>query len=289
MNLRPLATEHGTQVTRQEPPLTAKPPGSAPGPGFVFDDGAAYELVMGRWSALVAEPFLHWLALPEELAWLDIGCGDGSFTEQLVRRQAPMSVVGVDPAPAQLDFARQRTGTSHVRFLVGDALALPVPAASADAAVMALVLFFVPDPLRSVHELMRVTRRGGTLAAYHWDMEGGGFPLQPIIDAARADGYKPHQPPSAWAATLQSSQALWREAGATEVETCQLEVARGFDSFDSYWHTAQANPRMRDLFASLSPAGLQRLSERVRERLGASDDRPLVCTARANAVKGRRP
>jgi len=149
-------------------------PGSASNHAFVFDDAAGYELMMGRWSALVAEPFLDWLALPSGLGWLDSGCGDGSFTEQLVLRQSPSSVVGVDPAPAQLAFARQRASMASVSFLEGDAQALPVPSASVDAAVMALVLFFVPDPLRGIRELLRVTRPGGTIAAYHWDMAGGG-------------------------------------------------------------------------------------------------------------------
>ena len=124
-------------------------------PPFVFDDGAAYERMMGRWSALVAPPFLDWLALPHGLAWLDDGCGDGSFTQALVLHQRPASVVGVDPAPAQLSFARQRVASAGVRFIEGDAQALPLPDASVDAAVMALVLFFVPDPPQGVRELVR--------------------------------------------------------------------------------------------------------------------------------------
>jgi ubiquinone/menaquinone biosynthesis C-methylase UbiE len=259
-----------------------------PAPPFVFDDGAAYELMMGRWSALVADPFLDWLALPAGLAWLDSGCGDGSFTESLVRRQRPSSVVGVDPAPAQLGLARRRAGTAAVSFLRGDAQALPVPDASVDAAVMALVLFFVPDPAHGVRELMRVIRPGGTIAAYHWDMAGSGFPLQPIVDAARAQGYDLQKPPSAWAATLEASEELWRSAGSIEVQTRQFEVHRYFDSFDEFWRSAYGSPRLRDLFASLPPAALLRLSGSVRERLGVEDGGPLVLKARANAVKGRK-
>jgi SAM-dependent methyltransferase len=269
--------------------VTNAPLSSRSSPTFVFDDGAGYELMMGRWSALVAMPFLDWLALPAGMAWLDSGCGDGSFTEQLVRRQMPSSVVGIDPAPAQLAFARRRTGMASVRFFEGDAQALPVPDDSVDAAVMALVLFFVPDPPLGVRELMRVVRSGGTIAAYHWDMSGGGFPLQPIIDAACEDGYAPQKPPSVWASTLEASEALWRNAGSLEVQTRQFEVSRGFDSFDDYWRTAYANPRLRDLFASLSPAALQRLSVRVREELGSPEGGPLTLKARANAVKGYKP
>lgn len=257
-------------------------------PPFVFDDGAAYELMMGRWSALVAQPFLDWLALPRGLAWLDDGCGDGSFTESLVLHQSPASVVGVDPAPAQLGFARQRVATAGVCFIEGDAQALPLPDARVDAAVMALVLFFVPDPPQAVRELVRVVKAGGTIAAYQWDLAGGGLPLQPILDAVNAEGYKAQQPPSAWTAALEASEDLWRNAGLVDVQTRQFEVSRTFDSFDDYWRTAYGSPRLRDLFASLPAPALQRMSERARGWLGVAVDGPLVVKARANAVKGRK-
>jgi ubiquinone/menaquinone biosynthesis C-methylase UbiE len=83
-------------------------------------------------------------------------------------------VIGVDPSPAQLRFARRRPAAAGVRFVEGDAQALPLPDACVDAAVMALVLFFLPDPLQGVREMVRVVRVGGTIAAYHWDLAGGG-------------------------------------------------------------------------------------------------------------------
>ncbi|MBT9490664.1 MAG: class I SAM-dependent methyltransferase [Rubrivivax sp.] len=258
-------------------------------PPFVFDDGAAYELMMGRWSALVAKPFLDWLSLPDGLAWLDDGCGDGSFTESLVLYQRPATVVGVDPAPGQLSYARRRVNHAGVCFLQGDAQALPLPSASVDAAVMALVLFFVPDPLQGVREMVRVVKDSGTVAAYQWDLDGGGLPLQPILDALHAEGYKSQPPPSAWAATMKASGDLWRSADLVDVRTCQFEVNRTFDSFDDYWRTAYGSPRLRELFASLSPTALQRLAERVSGRIGDASDRPIVLTARANAVSGRKP
>lgn len=258
-------------------------------PRFVFDDGQAYESMMGQWSALVAEPFLHWLTLPEGLAWLDDGCGNGSFTEVLVARQRPSSVVGVDPSPAQLTFARQRAGTARASFVEGDAQALPLPDASVDVAVMALVLFFLPQPAQGLRELVRVVRPGGTIAAYHWDIAGGGFPLEPIVEAVRAQGHQSHRPPSTWAASLEASENLWRSAGLVDVQTCQIRVRRCFDSFEDYWRTAYGSPRLRNLFDSIAPAALQRLHDRVRDGLNAVQDAPLVVEARANAVKGRRP
>lgn len=253
---------------------------------FVFDDGAAYEQMMGRWSALVARPFLDWLALPSRLAWLDDGCGNGAFTESLVGHQHPLTVVGVDPSPAQLSYARQRVSHARVRFREGDAEALPLPDASVDAAVMALVLFFVPDPVQGVREMVRVVKGGGMVAAYQWDLANGGFPLQPILDAVQAEGYKSQQPPSAWTAALKASEDLWRTAGLVEVQSRQFEVSRSFNSFDDYWRTAYGSPRLRGLFASLAPPQLQRISEDTRRRIGCAGDGPLVLKARANAVKG---
>ena len=72
-----------------------------------FTDGAAYDRMMGRWSALAGAEFLDWLALPKGLRWLDVGCGTGAFTELLIARCAPAEVQGIDPAAAQIDYASE--------------------------------------------------------------------------------------------------------------------------------------------------------------------------------------
>jgi SAM-dependent methyltransferase len=152
-----------------------------------------------------------------------------------------------------------------------------------------LVLFFLPSPERGLQEMMRVVRPGGVVAAYHWDMAGGGFPLQPVLDAVRAEGHKSQEPPSTWASALDASERMWREAGLVEVQTRQFEVQRRFDGFEDFWRTTQGSPRLRDLYASLAPDALQRLRERVRQTLGVGDNGPLVLHGRSNAVKGRKP
>ena len=90
-----------------------------------FTDGAAYERLMGRWSVSAGEIFLEWLAQPERLRWLDVGCGNGAFTELIVSRCAPADVQGLDPSNAQIAYARERLGTGVAQFRQGDAQALP--------------------------------------------------------------------------------------------------------------------------------------------------------------------
>src|SRR5215208_1280948 len=90
-----------------------------------FDDGAAYERYMGKWSRLVGESFLDWLAPKPGLRWLDVGCGNGAFTEMVVERCGPAAVEGIDPSEEQLAYARTRGGLRVAQFRRGDAMALP--------------------------------------------------------------------------------------------------------------------------------------------------------------------
>src|SRR5437763_14083475 len=117
-----------------------------------FDDGAAYEGFMGAWSRLAGADFLRWLAPAPGLRWADVGCGNGAFTELLFERCAPEEVQGIDPSEEQLAFARARLANAPARFRQGDAMALPWVDDTFDAAVMALVIFFVPEPAKGVAE-----------------------------------------------------------------------------------------------------------------------------------------
>jgi ubiquinone/menaquinone biosynthesis C-methylase UbiE len=98
---------------------------------------------------------------------------------------------GIDPSDGQLTYARTRPATRIAQFRQGDAMELPFPSHRFDVAVMALVIFFVPDPGKGVAELVRVVSKGGTVASYAWDMPGGGFPLQPIRSEMFAMGFPP--------------------------------------------------------------------------------------------------
>ena len=182
-------------------------------PQIRYDDGAAYERMMGAWSRLAGEIFLDWLAPPPGLRWIDIGCGSGAFTKLLIERCAPAEVQGIDPSEAQLSFARARSAGQMAQFHRGDALALPFGEDSFDAAVMALVIFFVPDPTKAIAEMARVVRPGGTVATYVWDMMGGGHPLELMHAEMHAMGFTAPRPPRSDVSGAEALRRLWMNAG----------------------------------------------------------------------------
>ena len=254
-----------------------------------FDDGAAYERMMGVWSRFAGEIFLDWLALPKGLRCLDVGCGNGAFTEPLIERCTPLEVQGVDPSKAQLDFARTRPAGRFAQFQQGDAMALPFPDDRFDAAFMALVIFFVPEPAKCVAEMARVVRPGGTVAAYAWDMLGGGFPMEPIFSELRELGHEPLRPPHPEASAMQALRELWNGAGLQEVETRKITVQRTFADFDEFWTTSTATGSIKPTLAALSTGDLATLKSRVRGKLAAHAAGHITYGAFANAVKGRVP
>jgi SAM-dependent methyltransferase len=254
-----------------------------------FNDGAAYEQMMGVWSRSAGQIFLDWLAPPQGLRWIDVGCGNGAFTELLVERCAPSEVQGIDPSEGQLVYARTRPGARGAEFRQGDAMALPFPDNKFDAAAMALVLVFVPQPAKGVAEMARVVRPGGIVAAYMWDMLGGGFPGHPIIEEMRAMGLTPTLPPQLDASRLEAMRDMWAGAGLEAVETREITVQRTFADFENFWAIMLKSPSLGPKLAALAPGTAETLRKGIRARLPAADtEGRITYGARANAIKGRR-
>jgi len=260
-----------------------------PEPTSFFTDGEAYERQTGRRSRAVGETFLNWLALPQGLRWLDVGCGTGVFTELVLDRCAPEAIAAIDPSEHQIAFARSKTTAGRVDYRLGDAQSLPFADAAFDVAAMALVIFFVPDRAKAIAEMKRVVRPGGTVAAYMWDFAGKAYPQQPMSEALRELGYEVIRV-STEITRLDALNDLFASAGLDDVVVRPIEIKTTFADFDDYWEseTGFANPVVRQI-RGLSAIDVERLKALLRDRLPTDRKGRISYSARANAVRGRVP
>jgi len=213
---------------------------------------------------------------------LDVGCGPGALTTELVRRAGPAAVAAVDPSPSFVVAARER----HPEVQVEEASAedLPFSDQEFDTALAQLVVQFMTDPVLGLREMARVTRREGVVAACVWDHAGGRGPLSPYWDAARSlhpDLEDESRRPGTRGGSLSE---LFEEAGLRDIEETYLEVRVVHPTFEEWWDpfTLGVGPA-GDHLARLAPESQAELRERCRERLPAA---PFVLTVRAWAARG---
>jgi SAM-dependent methyltransferase len=254
----------------------------------LFTDGQAYERMMGRWSRLIGETFLDWLDIPKGLRWLDVGCGNGAFTEEIIARSAPATVVAIDPSEDQLAFARTRPRANMAKFEVGDAQKLTFGNDAFDVTIMALVLAFLVNPEKAVTEMARVVRPGGCVAAYMWDIENGGAPTTPIYTAIESLGSTLPVRPNPGASRLEAMHGFWEIAGLEAIETRVIRIPVRYADFNDFWdsNTVPVGPQGK-VIAGMSHNAREQLRERLREQLPTTSDGQIIYESFANAVRGR--
>jgi ubiquinone/menaquinone biosynthesis C-methylase UbiE len=255
-----------------------------------FNDGAAYERFMGRWSRAVGDVFLEWLAPPKAAQWLDVGCGTGAFTELVLGSCSPTKVIGIDPFPEQIEYARSLPVARLAEFRVADALNLPFPDCSFDVVASALVINFVPDRQRSLAEMRRTAKAGGLVAGYVWDFAGGRATGSPLAKGMRAIGVEPPTTPGTKDTTMEALQSLFAAAGLESVEAREIEIAPTYSSFDDFWtsQTGSVSPTAK-FIATLTESQRLQLRDTVRSSLPPNSDGSLSYSACAHAIKARVP
>jgi SAM-dependent methyltransferase len=257
-----------------------------------WGSGNAYEPYVGRWSRPVAREFLAWLAVPSGGRWLDVGCGTGALSETILSMASPDEIVGIDPSPEFIGFARDRVKDTRVRFDIGDAQALQADSATFDAAVAGLVLNFVPEPGKAVAEMARVTRPGGTVSAYVWDYAEGMQMMRHFWDAAGALDPEARELDEGRRFPLCRPEPLadlFRSTGLEDVEVRSIDVPTVFRDFDDYWSPFLGGKAPAPAYAmSLSEGRRAKLRERIRATLPTNAKGEHHLTARAWAVRGVR-
>jgi SAM-dependent methyltransferase len=258
-------------------------------PVDVWAAGAAYEPYVGRWSRLVAQEFLHWLNVPTDSDWLDVGCGTGALTQTILQNVHPRTITSIDQSAGFIAYARQQVADEHVTFHVGDAQKMPFDTASYDAAVSGLVLNFIPQPDVALREMKRVVRPGGVVAVYVWDYADKMQLMRHFwnavteLDPAANNLDEGHRFPICH---LDALAKLFQAVGLQNVETRAIDVNTRFRDFDDYWSPFLGGQGPAPTYVmSLDEKRRADLRERIRVSLPVAPDGSIPLVARAWAVR----
>jgi len=259
---------------------------------YTATDAAAYERLMGRWSARLADELIAFAGIDAGDSVLDVGCGTGSLALALAARPEPAAIVGLDIAAPYIAYASKRNEDSRLSFVVGDAVAMDFAGRRVDRCYSLLALNFMSDPRRALAGMRQATRPGGTIAAAVWDFPGGlvyqrifwdtAAALDPEADSARARHFSsPLTGPG-------ELEAAFSHAGLRDVQAASLTIRMGYTEFADYWEPiANAQGPVGDYVKGLLPEQLDGLSAAVRRAyLAGAADGPRSMAATAWAARG---
>lgn len=245
-----------------------------------------YDRFMGRYAPTLARALAEAAGVRPGMRVVDVGCGPGGLTSELVARVGAANVSAIDPAPLFVAACRERHPAADVRE--GVAEALPWADGEFDAALSSLVIGFMADPDQGVGEMARVTRPGGTIAACMWDIASGGMTMLRIFwSAARQvqPGVEGERP---LAGTFEGDivERLQR-AGVQDAVGSALTARADYAGFDEFWEpfTFAVGPAGNYL-ASLSAAQQSAVREARRAQL---PEGPFALGARAWCACGTVP
>jgi SAM-dependent methyltransferase len=242
----------------------------------------AYDRFMGRYSSKLAAQLADLAGVRAGQRVLDVGCGPGALTSELVRRVGAEHVAAIDPMAAFVAAVARRYPGVDARE--ASAAALPFEDASFDATLSQLVVHFMPDPIAGIREMARVSQPGAPVVACVWDILGGRSPLNPFWAAAQAldpaaDGEAMR--PGARKGHLVE---LFATAGLRDVEESELVADLEHPSFEDWWLPFEDNVGPAGVYlAGLDPAARARLRDSARDTFAKG---PFTVVARAWAARG---
>lgn len=242
----------------------------------------AYDRFMGRYSRPLADVFAEWAGVSEGQRAIDVGCGTGALTAQLVARLGPSAVSAVDPSLPFTSAMRRVFPDLDVQTAVAEQL--PYPDDFFDIALAQLVVHFMTDPVTAIQEMARVTRADGIVAACVWDAAEHG-PLSLFFRAAL--DLDPGAPGEVGLPGTAEGDlvALFDQAGLGRIEADRLVVSVTHPTFEEWWEPYTLGVALAgDYVQALSDEARAALREHCRELLPPA---PFAISAAAWAVRAR--
>ncbi len=247
-----------------------------------WNDAAAYDAFMGRYSGPLAPLFADLAELTNRQEVLDVGCGTGMLTGELVRRLGTDAVTACDPsAPFVASIEERFPG---VDVLQAPAEQLPFDAGRFDAALAQLVVHFMTDPVAGLNEMQRVTKPGGVVAVCVWDHAGGNGPLSAFWRGTHT--LDPDAPDESQLAGARGGHLteLMTSAGLRAISEHTLAVEVEHPTFEEWWEPFTRGVGPAGAYVgTLSSDERARLREICRAELG---DGPFIVRAAAWAARG---
>src|SRR6201995_878513 len=192
-----------------------------------------YDRFMGRYSVPLAQRFANFAGVATGGTALDVGCGPGALTRELVNRLGPDAVSAVDPSESFVAAATERLPGVSVQRAAAEQL--PFADGRFDAALAQLVVHFMSDPNAGLLEMRRVTRPGGTVAACVWDHAGGRGPLTAFWSAVHDLGPAAADESDLGGAKEWDLARRFARAGLADARVGTLTVRVRYASFDEWW------------------------------------------------------
>ena len=242
-----------------------------------------YDRFMGKYSVLLSPQLADFAAVSRGQRALDVGCGPGALTSELVARLGPAAVSAVDPSQSFVAAARERNPGVDVQEAAAERL--PFRTGMFDATLAQLVVHFMAEPVVGLAELKRVTRTSGVVAACVWDHGGGQGPLSLFWRAAHDLDPEVADESKLPGVREGHLEELFAEAGLRELERTVLDATVEHESFDDWWEPFTLGVGPAGAYAAgLDESRRIELRERCRALIPPA---PFAIVARAWAVRGR--
>jgi trans-aconitate methyltransferase len=254
-----------------------------------WNDSNGYELYVGRWSKLISADFVEWLSPQPNLKWLEIGCGTGALTNEIVSKGAPSYLLAIDRSEAYIEKARENIRFSNVSFLNTELSTLRLTD-EFDHITSGLVLNFIPQIEQLLLSTMNNLKRGGQISAFVWDYAGHYQPMRHFWDAAKDifdDAHKFDAGTTFSICTRENLVRLFERLNVSRIRFSNIERIATFRNFEDYWlPIASAQGSVAEFLSTLDPEEKNNLKTRLKHRLPIAFNGEIKLILSALGIEG---